>query len=211
MQEDGLPRLVVRREQRRDLAALAWAFPDPVLAISSAACGGGLGLRSWVVNAQVHSDYRRTDLDQHVGEIAAAAGLSGAGVGMLTAVDVRRHASASCDGVTVVATVGVTHPSWAAGRGGVTAEGVGTINLVCRVPARVSQAGLVNLVATATEAKCQALIEAGIAGTGTPSDAVTVCCPADGEEEPFGGPRSTWGSRLARAAHAAVAAGLATP
>ena len=48
---------------------------------------------------------------------------------------------------------------------------VGTINTVIFVPMRLSDGALINAVATATEAKSQALFEAGIPATGTPSDA----------------------------------------
>lgn len=75
------------------------------------------------------------------------------------------------------------------------------------VPARLGDAALVNAVATATEAKAQAIAELGVPGTGTPTDAVTVLCPVDGPESAYGGPRSTWGAPLARAVHAAVTAG----
>jgi adenosylcobinamide hydrolase len=81
------------------------------------------------------------------------------------------------------------------------------------VPVPTSDAALVNAVATATEAKGQALAEAGVRGTGTSSDAVCVACRqrrvGDAEPEPYGGPRSPWGARIARAVHAAVAAGAA--
>ncbi|PZS30767.1 MAG: hypothetical protein DLM61_10085, partial [Pseudonocardiales bacterium] len=60
-------------------------------------------------------------------------------------------------------------------------------------------------------AKTQALLAAGIAGTGTASDAVTVICPPGAASEQFGGPRSTWGARLARAVHDAVRAGCTVP
>jgi adenosylcobinamide amidohydrolase len=69
-------------------------------------------------------------------------------------------------------------------------------------------AALLNALATVTEAKAQALFEARVPGTGTASDAVAVCCPPGGTES-YGGPRSAWGARLARATHAAVADGLA--
>jgi adenosylcobinamide amidohydrolase len=68
---------------------------------------------------------------------------------------------------------------------------------------------MANLLCTVTEAKVQALFDGGVAGTGTASDAVTVLCPADGDAEPFGGPRSTFGAPVARAVHAAVRAGMA--
>lgn len=84
---------------------------------------------------------------------------------------------------------------------------VGTINIVALVPANLSGAALVNAVATATEAKAQALAELGVAGTGTATDAVCVLSATGGPVEPYGGPRSRWGSRLARAVHRAVLSG----
>jgi adenosylcobinamide amidohydrolase len=86
---------------------------------------------------------------------------------------------------------------------------VGTINIVAFLPAPLADAALVNAVATATEAKVQALVEAGFDATGTATDALFIACPVagDGNAEPYGGPRSSWGARLARAVHAAVAEG----
>lgn len=200
------PELALRTEDGQQLAALVWRLPSPVLAASTAACGGGLGLRSWVVNVQVPSGYSRVDLDQHLSEVACGVGLERAGVGMFTAVDVRVHHTVEVDGARVVATVGVTHPAYAAVPDAHTGavQLPGTINVVTAVPQRMSEAALLNLIATATEAKCQALAERGVAGTGTPSDAVTVFCPPDGEAAPFGGPRSEWGARVAQATHRAV-------
>ncbi|WP_424534862.1 adenosylcobinamide amidohydrolase [Sphaerisporangium viridialbum] len=80
----------------------------------------------------------------------------------------------------------------------------GTINIIVAVPVAMSDAALVNTVMTVTEAKSQALAEAGYACTGTASDAVCVAVRAEGPEELFGGPRSTWGSRIARAVHHSV-------
>jgi adenosylcobinamide amidohydrolase len=62
-------------------------------------------------------------------------------------------------------------------------------------------------VITATEAKTQALLEAGIRATGTASDAVCIAAPATGARQDFAGPRSLWGARIARAVHAAVHTG----
>jgi adenosylcobinamide amidohydrolase len=78
------------------------------------------------------------------------------------------------------------------------------VNIVAVLSRRLSGAALVNAVMTVTEAKSQALWEAGFAGTGTPSDAVAVLCAPSGPAEAFGGPRSRYGSRLARAVHRAV-------
>lgn len=206
----GGPRTVLREEDGELLAMLVWQFPRPRLVVSSASSGGGLGTRGWVLNAQVASAYARTDLDEHVAELANLAELAGPGVGMLTAVDVRSRWRAAAGGVRVTATVGLTHPVWAAtgsadGRCDVTGRmPVGTVNVVAELPVRLDDGALVNAVVTVTEAKCQALRDAGVPGTGTPSDGVTVVCPADGRPQRFGGPRSEWGARLARATHRAI-------
>jgi adenosylcobinamide amidohydrolase len=178
------------------------------LAISSAVCGGGIGIVEWILNAQVPSDYRRTDPAAHVAEIAAACELAGTGAGLLTACDVRGYRRASDGGVVADATVGVAEPTWAAGDAPTHDYRPGTINLVVQVPVRLTEAALVNAVATATEAKAQALWQARVPGTGTATDSVCVLCPFDGPAEPFAGPRSVWGGRLARAVYAAVLAGL---
>lgn len=188
-----------------------WRFAEPVTVASTASAGGGLGERRWVINAQVASDYGRSDLDRHGAELAAGAGLAGPGVVMFTAAAVDRVRSAADGDVHVDATVGLTHPTWAAEPETQPVHGAapGTINIVAVLPVRLAPAALLNALCTATEAKTQALLAAGIPGTGTPSDAVTIACPADGPAEPFAGPRSEWGARLARAVHAAVLAGAA--
>ncbi|WP_417551355.1 adenosylcobinamide amidohydrolase [Microbispora triticiradicis] len=80
----------------------------------------------------------------------------------------------------------------------------GTVNILVAVPVAFSDAALVNAVMTVTEAKTQALLEAGFPCTGTASDAVCVAVRREGTAEPFGGPRSVWGARIARAVHRAV-------
>jgi len=193
------------------IAVLRWRFEAPLQVISSASVGGGIGHRDWVLNAQVSPDYARTDLETHVAELASALGCTGAGVGMLTAARVSDVRTASDRGVQCFATVGVRDPTWAAAPFAIGDDTrPGTINIVAFVPERLSDDALVNAVITATEAKTQALFEAGVAGTGTASDAVCICCPTTGTAERFAGPRSEWGARLARAVHATVAAGLPT-
>jgi adenosylcobinamide hydrolase len=191
-------------------SALVWHFASPLTVISSAPLGGGIGRRDFVLNAQVPRDYTRTDIDDHLREIAAAHGCRGDGVGMLTAVRVARATEAVEGGVRVCATVGVTSPTWASDHdGAVSAYRPGTINIVAFVPALLDDSALVNAVITVSEAKAQALIERGVPGTGTASDAVCIACePSDGSRERFGGPRSRIGAPLARATHAAVTAGL---
>lgn len=195
-------------------AVLAWRFPEPVAALSSAPVGGGSATLDWLVNIGVPDDYRRTDLDDHVRAVADRLGLHGVGAGLLTAYDVRKVVRADDDGIVVDATVGVTKPTWAADADGTHGQRdgagwrAGTINVVVQVPVGLSAAAAVNAVMTATEAKTQALVEADVPGTGTASDAIVVCWRPTLPVEAFGGPRSTWGARIARAVHAAVAEGL---
>jgi adenosylcobinamide hydrolase len=205
------------------LAMLVWDLRGaPRYVVSSAPVGGGLGVRSAVVNAQVAPGYARTDIDAHVAELASRAGVAAAGdlatsdlVAMLTAADVTDVQRADDGGVIAWSTVGIAVPTWAAAPDGARSPALppatvaGTINIVAELPVRLTDAALVNAVATVAEAKAQALFDAGVAGTGTATDAVCLLCPVDvPADEPFGGPRSTWGARLARAVHATVAAGI---
>ena len=173
--------------------------------------GGGIGVRRWVLNAQVEDGDHHSDPVVFVSELAAALGCHGEGVGFLTAAPVAQWTGGHSGAVDAVATVGLSHPSWAAAADEPSSVGVGTINVVAFVPAPLSPAAFVNAVMTATEAKTQALVERGVAGTGTPTDAVCVLTPAEGTAEPYGGPRSRLGADLARAVHAAVAAGAQPP
>jgi adenosylcobinamide amidohydrolase len=212
------PALLSRREDGTELAMALWRLPSPLLALSSAPYGGGWGVRHWILAAQVSGGYDRPDPAAHLAGLARGLDLAGPGIGMLTAVDVRLLSTGQEDGVAVAATVGLSHPSWAAATDAGTADPaaapsggaagvVGTVNIIAALDRRLSPAALVNAVMTATEAKSQALWEAGLAGTGTPSDALAVLCPPDGPAEAYGGPRSRWGSRLARAVHRAVLEG----
>ena len=185
---------------------LVWRHAVPVIALSSASVGGGFTVASWVVNVEVDDTYARTDLSDHIGQIASDRSLAGTGVGLLTAARVAGMGQASEDGVEVHATVGLSVPTWAAAAPEPEPVHPGTINIVVDMPVRCAPAAMVNLVMTVTEAKTQALFEAGVPATGTASDAVVVTCPTAGDEVGFGGPRSHWGQRAARAAHAAIAA-----
>ncbi|MGE5826840.1 MAG: adenosylcobinamide amidohydrolase [Micromonosporaceae bacterium] len=208
------PTLTERIEDGRRRPMLVWRRPEPVRTISCGPLGGGLGLRSWVINATVGASYARLDPADHLSQLARDLDLTGDGVGLLTAVDVSQAVTAADGGVTVTATVGLGHPTWAAAPDGDLRQlAPGTVNLVAWLPVSLTDAGLVNAVATATEAKVQALVEAGIAATGTASDALCIACPPAGAgsidpDACFAGPRSRWGARLARAVHAAVAGGV---
>lgn len=171
--------------------------------------GGGVGSREWVINAQVPPGYDRCDPHRHLSDLAAALHLSGPGAGMMTAASVDGFVHSVDDGVSALATAGIGALAWAADPrpGHPGPPPAGTINILVAVPAPLCDAALLNCIATATEAKVQALLDAGYHGSGTASDAVCIAVhePRPGTEpEPFGGPRSLWGARLARAVYAAV-------
>ena len=206
---------------------LVWDLDGPRQAISSASVGGGLRRVRWVLAVGVDKGYTRTDLTAHVAEIVAGLGLGLGGeeevCALFTAADVAQVAAAGSGGVRAWATVGVTRPTWPVRTGGAGARASsppppGTVNLVVSLPVALSPSALVQAVGTATEAKTQVLVQAGVPGTGTASDALVVLCPIvdagdrgpapDGPVE-FAGVRSPWGAHLARAVHGAVAAGLA--
>lgn len=235
--------LLTHTEQGRDWPLLVWAPGPGVRMVSSAVLGGGIGEREWVINAQVPPGYDRLDPVAHLRDLAAGAGLTGAGVGLMTAASVADRCHAEDGGVRAVVTAGIGVRGWAAapGVGGLTIPHPGTINIIVSLPVPLTDAALVNAVATATEAKVQALVELGADASGTPTDTVCVAAPmptasragADSgprtgagsgttspsrttgaEVQPFAGPRSLWGARLARAVHGATraaCAGLITP
>ncbi|MGK3092854.1 adenosylcobinamide amidohydrolase [Streptomyces sp. WAC01490] len=200
-----------RHEDGHHLHHLLWRLGPGVRVCSSAVLGGGIGPRAWILNAQVPGGYPRLDPDRHLAEIAASEGLTGPGAGLMTAADVAAYTTGHNGGVTATVTTGLGVRGWAAVPESATRtpHRPGTVNIVLTLPAALSDSALVNAVATATEAKVQALLDAGLDCSGTPTDAVCVAAPEPGPDggEPFAGPRSTWGARIARAVHTAVLAG----
>ena len=75
--EDGIP-----------LPAACWRPGPGYRMISSGVLGGGIGPREWVLNAQVAAGYARMDPARHLTELAGRFGLTGPGIGMLTAAQV---------------------------------------------------------------------------------------------------------------------------
>jgi adenosylcobinamide amidohydrolase len=214
-----------RPEGGHNLPMAVWRPGPGYRMISTGVLGGGLGPREWVLNAQVPSAYARTDPLEHLGELAGGLGLTGPGVGLLTAARVTDLVQREHEGAHAAATVGLRVPTWAAAPPGgrdpdLAATGTqvpgtqvpgtqvpGTINIIVSVPAPLTGAAFVNAVITVTEAKVQAVLDAGFPGTGTATDAVCIAAPDGTPGEDFAGPRSVWGARIARAVYAAVRAG----
>ncbi|MFI2413832.1 adenosylcobinamide amidohydrolase [Streptomyces sp. NPDC018947] len=207
---------LARVEDGERLHALLWRAGPGWRMAGSAVLGGGIADCAWVLNAQVAHGYRRTDPAAHLAELARAVGAEGRGMGLMTAADVRDLGRARDGGAEAVVTAGISVRGWAAAPPETVTgtPGPGTINIVAALPVALSDAALVNAVITATEAKVQALLDAGYDCSGTPTDAVCVAAlaPRPGTRtHPFAGPRSEWGARLARAVHRAVLDALPAP
>jgi adenosylcobinamide hydrolase len=194
--------------------ALLATLPAPHRCLSSAVLGGGLTTARHWLNLQVAHDYARTDPDAHLIEVAAANGLDpDEVVGMLTAADVRAGVHRDHGVASAVATVGIGQPLAAAGRRPRPLPRVGTINVLVVVRQALSDAALVTAVQTATEAKAQALADAGVRAlnhhgpaTGTATDAICIATPPGGEVA-FAGPATAVGAAIAHAVHGAVLSG----
>lgn len=194
------------------MSALVVGFGGVRRCLSSAVVGGGLReARVWL-NLQVPHGYARMDPDAHLREEMAARGLDPADtLGAMTAAAVADATEHEEPGAArVVATVGIGVPLAAAGRLLRSVPAVNTINMLVLVEAPLTDAALVYAVQTATEAKAQALADAGIAArnhdgfaTGTATDSVCVAA-RPGATEPFAGPMSPAGTAIARCVHAAV-------
>jgi adenosylcobinamide amidohydrolase len=201
-----------REEDGVRLPMACWRPGPGYRMIASSVLGGGIGPREWVLNAQVSGGYDRMDPVAHLTGLAAGLGLTGPGVGLLTAAQVTDLVQRSDQDVAATVTTGLRVPTWAAAAAGVADPELKpvhvprTINIIVEVPVPLGDAALVNAIITATEAKTQAVLEAGFAGTGTASDAVCVACPDNSKKraEEFAGPRSRYGARIARAVYAAV-------
>jgi adenosylcobinamide hydrolase len=200
------------------MSALVVDFGGVRRCLSSAVVGGGLAdARAWL-NLQVPHGYARMDPDAHLREEMAARGLDPAAtLGAMTAAHVDRAVWREEPGVArVVATVGIGVPLAAAGRILREVPAAGTINMLVLVDAPLTDGALVYAVQTATEAKAQALADAGIAamnhdgpatGTATDSICVAVKRTRSPASEPFAGPMSHAGGAIARCVHGAVLEG----
>jgi adenosylcobinamide amidohydrolase len=195
--------------------ALVADFGAELRCLSSAVLNGGFTLADGWLNLQVGHDYARTDPEVHLREAARARGLDPERtIGMLTAADVRAGVLRDRGLAHAVATVGIGQPLAAAGqRPRPIPPRAGTINVLIVVEAALTDAALVTAVQTATEAKAQALADAGVLAlnhsghaTGTATDAICIAAPI-GDRVRFAGPSTPVGAAIALAVHSAVRSG----
>jgi adenosylcobinamide hydrolase len=194
--------------------ALVVDFGGARRCLSSAVVGGGLRTAHAWLNLQVRHGYARLDPDVHLRDEMATRRLDPATtLGVMTAAQVDRATEHAEPGTRAIATVGIGVPLAAAGRRLREVPQVNTINILVLTDAPLTDSGLVYAVQTATEAKAQALADAGVAArnhdgpaTGTATDSICVAA-LPGATEPFAGPMAPAGAAVAHCVHAAVLAG----
>ncbi|KIC17014.1 adenosylcobinamide amidohydrolase [Leisingera sp. ANG-Vp] len=135
-------------------------------------------------------------------------------VAFLTSRDVRRHcqASAEVEGIQAhaVATVGLSNAERVGSRMDYASRNWGTINVALHVSQGLTQAGLIEAMSIAVQARTAAVMEAGVAlpggtATGTGTDCVAVAAPAGAT--PYAGLHTATGEAIGKAIYQAVHAG----
>ncbi|WP_036708858.1 adenosylcobinamide amidohydrolase [Paenibacillus pinihumi] len=154
--------------------------------LSSAVYNGGLQTADHFINWQVPLDYDCSDPVNDLKKLMAASGYPSSGVGLITAASLKHASVLEGSGDRFEWICCTTLGLGSAARGGrkrklYPSYVPGTINTMLFVQGRLSQAALVNLVITATEAKAAALAdmnvkdkELGLPATGTPTDALII-------------------------------------
>jgi adenosylcobinamide hydrolase len=196
---------------------------------------GGVRAAPAATNLTVPTGFHRADLDAYATERFEATPFERSGPVLLTGVSMAHACVASADGVTVVATAGLSNPAAlavdeaaqeesaggpdrvASGESSTEASAdaddedgppLGTVNLLVGTERALADGALATLLATAVEAKT-ATLGALTGFTGTTSDAVAVGCRPDGDARPFAGSATEVGDATRRCVRDAIAASLA--
>ena len=185
----------------------------PLRVLSSAVHHGGFADARAVVNLHVDKNDPCADPAGMIAGFAARVGVPAPWVGLLTGALTERAAVALevTKGLRALAvtTVGLSNLV-SAGQSPIAIWTPSTINTVVVVDADPEPAALVNAVITATEVKGLALraaglvVEAGVAASGTSTDAVVIAATGRGVRARFGGPASPLGWVVARAVRVAL-------
>ncbi|MFA5312417.1 MAG: phosphatidylglycerophosphatase A [Methanomassiliicoccales archaeon] len=188
-------------------------LPQRMKVLSTTILNGGYSVSDTIVMVQVPIDYSNDDPESDVIKTIGELGLDPASVCFMTAADMEKVISIvdmeyNGSAVTVIATAGVKNAVFAgelipdhimAQLGG----GAHTINIMVIGNKPLHDIGMANAIITTTEAKSAALMDCGVPGTGTTSDAVAIICPI-GDGEKYAGTATNAGICLARAVREAV-------
>jgi adenosylcobinamide hydrolase len=200
-----------------DREAVVVTAREPLTVVSSAFVRGGFAAARTIVNLHVPKDLREDQADDLLPRFAAARGIPGPWVGLLTSAWTEKAevAEAREGGLSALAavTVGLSNRV-AAGESSTAVWAPSTINAIVVVDGAPEPAALVNVVMTVTEVKTALLAAAeircddGHVASGTSTDAVVIAATGRGTRHRFGGPISELGWLVARAARTALGAGI---
>ena len=199
----------------QDACWLVASFAVPHRTASWALAGGGISQALRVAWHCVSEEELRPPVDAAalMRRRLSERGLSAA-VGMMTSrrLDTFRDESERHGAVSArcVATVGLGNalrigdPPGPSGR-------IGTINLLCRVSAPLSDRGLLEALSLATEARTAAVLGAGIPSrrtghpaTGTGTDCIVIAAPLEGYAQDYAGKHTALGHVIGAAVERAV-------
>ncbi|GKW49945.1 adenosylcobinamide amidohydrolase [Halomonas sp. NCCP-2165] len=195
-----------------DDRCLHFASARPLRTLSSALVGGGLGWRRHFCNFHVDKAYDgRTPADDLSDWLARRDLGVDKSLAMMTAVHLEHLALVAGPGLLVAVTAGAGNAVDIAAPLAGDPRPVGTINTLVFLDAHLSDAGLVNTVLSATEAKARALQaldirdpHAGTPASGTSTDCLAVAATQAGEPRDYAGSGTRLGRELGRAIFAAT-------
>ncbi|QLH74408.1 MAG: bifunctional adenosylcobinamide hydrolase/alpha-ribazole phosphatase CbiS [Methanomassiliicoccales archaeon] len=188
-------------------------LPNEMRVLSTTILNGGFTMTDTIAMVQVPLDYVNDDPEEDAMRTVRELGLPERTVTFMTAADMEKVVSVvemeyKGSHVVAIATAGVKNAVYAgelipdhikAQLGG----GAHTINIMVIMGSPLHDIGMTNAIITATEAKSAALMDCGVRGTGTTSDAVAITCPV-GDGEKYAGTATDAGICLARAVRMAV-------
>ncbi len=200
----------LRSIERETFAILR--LPEKMRVLASTMRNGGFAETDTILMMQVEPGYDRNDPDEDMASKIELLGLEDHVVGFMTAAEIRKAISVAeevyHDAHAIAVVTSGVHNAVMAGE--MLPDSVikmltkpGTINIAVAVNTPLSSAGSVNALVTATEAKSAAMLDRGIRGTGTTSDAVAIISPL-GEGTKYAGTSTDVGIALARAVRRAT-------
>ena len=174
---------------------LALKFEKKWFSLSSAVLNGGFRKVKTIVNYQVDEDFSDENPEAFLRK--ALRNFPKPIVGLMTAADITKFSLKTIRRgnlpICALVTAGISNAA-SAGEKINRMQNLSTINIIVLVDGCLSEACMVNLVGTITEAKSMALIDldvrskfSGEAASGTTTDAIVVACREKGEKIKYAG------------------------
>jgi iron complex transport system ATP-binding protein len=194
--------------------------PAPLKTCSSAVVRGGFAEVYHIINLHVHKNYANPHPQQDLERYAQNHDLQKPYLGMMTAVYVEDHKTATLSRhdlhVSAVVTAGIGNAISAGNSKPMSVlQPPGTINTIVCVEGDLTPAAMINALITVTETKTAVLhagghkTSEGFPVTGTSTDSVVIACTGEGPPLPYAGPSTDVGWLISRAVRFALAEALA--